>query len=311
MGEFGYYQAQLDLKYAARFLVEKLKKEVSCLSDKTVDGLGCSETDVLSEWNVSLSQGDLDAALTLVWADDSAQKTLLGTCLALVDRFEHPSRGTDFDWEWHSFQSVYKSAPAPLRSAIMNGLEWARRYQKVSDTVCPSITDRTTRSVEDILPRLKAIARRMTEQQIERVALADYGQDVQKHKTALSSLIASESLLYPDGDVWFPAEVVELTSHSPSQPAFTECTAIVLINSLADDDWVSNAEFRFSQNAGAYNTLSEHDRGAIIQALRYFYETNNEWQPFEGRAAARLPVSSFLPWEPPSDTLEDNKRSSF
>ena len=281
MSNYGYLQAQLDLKSAALYLAQQSPQLAAGFSEDVLQALKIEPDETPSQCLLGLSDEGIATALTLIWSDGPEYAQLLGTCLALIDRLEVPSRGTDFEWEWDAFQRLYEIAPAPILSAIMNGFYWGRSYQKVHKNVVPTAATRITNLRDAIAPALLAIAKRMNADQIESVAHADYGCDVQKHANALHSLLATEDCLYRDSEVWYPAEENVMTTHDKNKPAYFECTAIVLLNSLNDEDDFGHASFRLSQNAATYRSLQADDQRALYRAFRYHYETDADWSPLE------------------------------
>ncbi len=231
-------------------------------------------------------------------ASPSDQNTqfLAATCLLLLVRFENPNRGSDFQWEWDTFAPIYRNADNTVRAAIMNGFEHARRYSLVSEDVRPKPSDRVTNLREDVLAPLIHLAKSLTNEERERIATADYGHDIKKHFDALNALLESETCLYPFGEVWYPAEVIELVSHSEDSPGFAGCTAIMLVNAIYDNDSRGNADYRWTAHRLSYDVLEGRQRKVIHGGFRYVYEANQDWDPYwEEFAPERLPTNSFLP----------------
>ena len=73
-------------------------------------------------------------------------------------------------------------------------------------------------------------------------------------------------------DTWFPAEVVELVAHAPSEPGFSGYT-VILINAIYDSDRINDGSFRWNNNKHAHQGLDFKARKPILDAFLHIYET--------------------------------------
>ncbi len=227
--------------------------------------------------------------------DENSGEFLFATCMIILDRFEHPERGSDFGQDWSELADCYRNAPAAIRSAIMNGLKEAKNDSLVSPDIHLEPNDGLTTEKYDIVEPLLTIAKQLTVGERGEIAKNDYGCDVARHLAALDALLSKKHCRFQD--TWFPAEVVELASNHPSSVGFEGCTALVLVNAIYSDDRVDNAAFRWMNNRPAYQELELALREPILRAFRYLYESIHDWDPFgNAPATARMSTDHFIPW---------------
>ncbi len=180
-------------------------------------------------------------------------------------------------------------APPPIRAALVNGLQRLVELGLFQGADVTQLSERVTlprRLVESALIR---IGRKMSADEIEHVARADYGCDVVRHRTALRAVLDHPELAYPDGEAWYPAEVVELVSHVPGQPGHVPCLAIVLLDALRTGDAQGNAEYRLQQQFTELSELGSDLRDPLFAAFRHLYESVPHWSP-------PVPAAFTLPW---------------
>lgn len=177
-----------------------------------------------------------------------------------------------------------QSAPVILRRAILRGLDalegLAYRYAP-RDPILPC-ESRLTQTIDQILPKLCDLARRMDKPTRKSVAAADYGQDIAMHLEALSDTLANADCQFPKGEFLHPKEVVELVSHVRSNPGFVSCTALLLANALPTNDRMGWFGFRWHNLAPDYNSLPNSARAPILAGLRYLYESGEDFMVFKG-----------------------------
>lgn len=193
---------------------------------------------------------------------------------------------------WGAKSDHLRRAPAPIRAALMNGVQRLADLNLLALPDGPSPAELLSMPLQGLAKPLIAIARRMTSDERDHVARADYGCDSTRHRSALEALLDNPSLAYPDTDAWYPAEVVELVSHVPGQPGHVPCLAIVLLDALRTGDARGNAEFRLGQQAAAIAGLAPPVRDTFHAAFRHLYESIPLWSP-------PLPAPFTLPWASP------------
>lgn len=193
---------------------------------------------------------------------------------------------------WAAKADHLRRAPPRIRAALMNGVQRLADLGLLALPDRPSPAELLTMPLQGLAPPLIAIARRMAPDERDHVAHADYGNDSARHRAALERLLDDPALAYPDGDAWYPAEVVELVSHVPGQPGHVPCLAIVLLDALRTGDAQGNAEFRLGQQAAAIAALAPPVRDTFHAAFRHLYESIPLWSP-------PVPAPFTLPWASP------------
>lgn len=171
-----------------------------------------------------------------------------------------------------------------IRTAILRGLDAVEEplYSYEPTELFLPEESRLTRSVDQILPKLCAIARAMDQPTRESVAAADHGSDIDQHLEALNDVLSSVNCLFPKDEVWYPREVVELVSHVRATRGFVPCTALLLANALQGRDNVGWFEFRWSNLAADYNNLPKSVRAPILAGLRCLYEAGEDFSTYTG-----------------------------
>ncbi|MFN5997709.1 MAG: hypothetical protein ACK47C_17415 [Paracoccaceae bacterium] len=189
---------------------------------------------------------------------------------------------------WDQRRADLIAAPAPIRAALMNGFDRLRDLGLTGDHCKPRHEDLVTVPRTSVESALMAIAREMTDEEIDHVSRADYGTDVAQHRAALVALLSGPQVAYPPGEYWFPAEAVELVAHVPKATGYIPCMAIVLLDAVRDGDRMENAAFRLGRQWTDLNALPQRARDAFFAAFRYLYESGPCW-------SADLPESFTLP----------------
>ena len=196
---------------------------------------------------------------------------------------------------WLTFQQDFLAQPAPVRAGLVNGFDQLRQRGFGAETCQPAPADRVTHPRADLERALIALAGQMTPAEIDHIACADYGNDADQHRAALTTLLADTRVAYPPGEFWYPAEVVELVSHVPGAPGHVPCLAIVLLDALRTGDLHGNAEFRLQNQFTDLLALPQPTRAVLLAAFRHIYETERNWSP--SIPATGLPIDqTTLPW---------------
>lgn len=190
---------------------------------------------------------------------------------------------------WKQQREALLAAPPAVRAALMQGFRLYRQIRGAENVDPPSSADLVTHPLDEVAAALMPIGRRMTAAERDHVARADYGCDVARHRAALDVLLADPELAYPEGDLWYPAEVVELVSHVPGQPGHVPCLAIVLLNALRTGDDRGDAEYRLAQQHDVIAAFEPGVRDPFLAAFRHLYESSPHW-------TSQVPQSFSLPW---------------
>lgn len=178
---------------------------------------------------------------------------------------------------WAEARARLRDWPDTLRAAAGNGLRRGVELGLLALNPPPGDADCLTRPVAVIAAELVRIARSMNPNELLAVAQADRGQDVQQHLAALRHVIGERDGMFPEGENWYPAEVVELVSHVPGRPGHEGCTAILLLNAFATLDGMGWFDFRWVWQWPAYCGLRPSARDPILAGLRYLYEANRDF----------------------------------
>jgi hypothetical protein len=231
--------------------------------------------------------------------DICAEPVRVWAAIASILRDEIMVRKGDpaLDVIWRERIASIRTAPPQVRAALMNGFDYLRALNLTPEDCSPSPEDLISHPKDRIEAALISIARRMTPEELDHVARADYGCDAVRHRAALVELLHTDDLSYPPGEVWFPAEVVELVSHVPGQLGHIPCLAIILLDALRNGDWQDNASYRFANQFVEIDRLAEEVRKPFFAAFRHLYESDRSWNPVPTdfkRSGAFLPVS--IPW---------------
>lgn len=217
------------------------------------------------------------------------------TAVLLRDLVETGALDPALEDLWATHRSTLGAAPASVRAALMNGFDHLRHGGQAPEICAPTPEEQITWPLERVESALISIARQMTPEERDHVARADYGCDAARHREALEVLLRGSRMAYPPGEVWFPAEVVELVSHVPGQPGHVPCLAIVLLEALRTGDRHGNASFRFEQQFSEVAGLHPPACAAFFAAFRHLFEAERDWNP--SLTGGSLPLDqSTIPW---------------
>lgn len=211
----------------------------------------------------------------------------------LHDTIERRGNGEAVAALWARHADKLRRMPPPVRAALMNGVEHLLTHGLIPADCQPEAADLLTYPLPRLETALIALARTMSRTEIDHVARADYGNDVTRHRQALTALLADARVAYPGDDAWFPAEVVELVSHVPGQPGHVPSLAIVLLDALRSGDRHGNAQFRLENQFAEIARLLPNARDTLFAGFRHLYEANRAWSP-------SLPETFTLPWAEPA-----------
>lgn len=197
---------------------------------------------------------------------------------------------------WDEARLRLQDWPATLRAAVANGLRRAVELGPITLDMPPTNADCQTHQPVEIAESLLRIARSMRRDELQAVARADNNQDTEKHHAALMEVIGKRDGIFPEGEVWFPAEVVELTANVPNAPGFEGCTAILLLNVLKNSDRTGGFDFRWPLHGAAYCALRPSTRDPILAGIRHIYETDANFLSVETiDTAGRLGEGATIP----------------
>ncbi len=151
-----------------------------------------------------------------------------------------------------------------------------------------------------IIAPLVALARRLEGAMIDAVASADYGYRADEHATALLAVLADEACKFPAGERWFPAEVVELTGHDPTNGAtFLPCICLLILDDLHNAGSFDQMSYRWMNNADLFLGALEAFRNPILRGIRHVMEQDfpDNWDPyFEWKPSKIETLARFVPW---------------
>ncbi|MBC7737362.1 MAG: hypothetical protein H7245_09135, partial [Candidatus Saccharibacteria bacterium] len=178
---------------------------------------------------------------------------------------------------WETAQARLPTWPATLRAAVANGLRRCVELGLLDLERPPGDADCVTRPAKEVAEALVRVARSMNPNELLAVAQADRGDDVQQHLAALRQVIGQRDGIFPAGETWFPAEVVELVSHVPGSLGYEGCTAILLLNALATGDEAGWFDFRWVRQWPEYCALRSSTRDPVLAGIRHLYETDPDF----------------------------------
>jgi hypothetical protein len=190
---------------------------------------------------------------------------------------------------WGQRRDALRTAPSAIRSALMQGFRLYRQTRGAKSLEPPYPADLVTYTPQEVAAALIPIGQRMTAEERGHVARADYGCEEARQRAALETLLADPQLAYPEGDIWYPAEVVELVSHVPGQPGHVPCLAIVLLDALRTGDERGNADYRLANQYDAISAFDPKVRDPFFAAFRHLYESSPHW-------SSSVPEPFTMPW---------------
>jgi hypothetical protein len=108
-----------------------------------------------------------------------------------------------------------------------------------------------------------------SETELRFISNLDYGQDNEKHFSALQSLLRDPECRFVPGEYWFPYEVIELGSHT-LQPGhereFAICTLLVLHAVRTGFDNSTDLSEKWADCEADYARLSPELSASILDA---------------------------------------------
>ena len=201
----------------------------------------------------------------------------LAITLLLADRLQTGRAAARLSEAWQIAATRLPNQPDTRRAAMANGLRRALQLGLIKLRNPPADADCKTRDAAPIAEHLLRIARSMRPDELQAVAGADYGMDVDRHGAALREVIAHQDGVLLSEQSWYPSEVIELTAHVASAPGFEGCTAILLLTAFRQGDQQGWFDFRWELLSRAYCSLRPSTRDPILAAIRYLYETDPDF----------------------------------
>jgi hypothetical protein len=110
----------------------------------------------------------------------------------------------------------------------------------------------------------------ITQGEILYIASADYGMDVEKHKSALQTLIFEQDGIITQDQNWYPYEVIELRrwrcelSH---EREFAICNLIIALSIINGADSCNSTEDMLDSIANEYDKLPNDLRDLVVNYL--------------------------------------------
>lgn len=231
--------------------------------------------------------------------DQSHDAFMTATIVLLSDRLQYGAGEDDLYWNWDAFQERFRDAPAPVRAAVMNGFRLAHSLGRVNLGTAPKGTDLRTYDEDDLRRLLKIIARGMTEEMRDSVAVLAPEDTIEVHRKALDNCLRGSCILSEFGS-WFPAEVVERVSLDPVHAAYAGCTALMILNAFETHDADGKMAHRYEAHADAYILLPTEVRVPLLAGFRHLHEMDDAWQPYaEWSAAQRVDKAIVMPFVKP------------
>jgi len=201
----------------------------------------------------------------------------LAATVLLADVLQTSKAANSLAEAWPAATAQLASWPATQRAAMANGLRRAHDLGHIALKTLPKDQEYQTRPAALIVDQLVRIARSMRRDELYEVARAGDAADIEKHFAALMDVIGKRDGIFPEGENWFPAEVVELTAYVPGAPGHEGCTAILLLNALKTRDEMEWFDYRWEQQGAAYCALRPSTRDPILAGIRHLYETEENF----------------------------------
>ena len=117
---------------------------------------------------------------------------------------------------------------------------------------------------------LVAFVRSLSDDELRFIASRDYGQETESHLKELRKLFATDSLVPSTDQIWYPYEVIELTSNSLEpghEREFAACTLLVLRAIEAGYDTGAFPRDKFAYLAPDYDRPPPALREAVLDAF--------------------------------------------
>jgi hypothetical protein len=114
------------------------------------------------------------------------------------------------------------------------------------------------------------IAKSITEEEMEFISKADYGNESRRHKEALRELIFSQDCLVNSEQSWYPYEVVELTRwecKEGHEREFAICNIIIALSIIAGKDSSNDPEYMMETISSEYDKLPNDLRDIVLSLL--------------------------------------------
>lgn len=230
------------------------------------------------------SSGPLHDALWMAASspDEDATGACIATAALLADAFETPNLQEDWLWVWEALGPALRSAPAPVRAALANGFREARKMGLAHDDVRPTEDDCHTQSAATVIAGLLPLVKNLDPEERRLIASADRYSKVKEHLDPLEALLARPNCHLGPGEAYHPAEAVELVAFAPKHLCFAAATALLLIWSLQDEDYVHGSlDGRWFNFHRTYKDLPHPWQRPILAGFRHVYEaTGTFWQPW-------------------------------
>ncbi|MDB5658621.1 MAG: hypothetical protein JWS10_1236 [Cypionkella sp.] len=230
---------------------------------------------------IAITQAEgFELAVVVLLADVLQRRQVSGL---LVEAWEHACK---FLRDW----------PTTLRAAVANGLRRTAELATLTLQTPPTDADCQTRKPAEIAAPLLRIARSMRRDELYAVAQADRGDAVEQHFAALMDVIGKRDGIFPEGEVKYPSEVVELRAGMDSAPGFEGCTAILLLNVLKRGDKAGLFTQIWPLYGAAYCALRPSTHDPILAGVRHIYETDTNFLCNETiNIAGRLTEGATIP----------------
>ena len=214
--------------------------------------------------------------------DEDTQASTFAIAFLLADVFNGQSGFGSMDQDWSDLNVFIRTLPAPRRVVFLRAyLRLHQQYIRILENP-PLENEFEISSPEKIMGPLREIVRKMSKVEMTAISLADFGQDEKEHLEALKQVLGGPLCKFPEGDRWYPAEVIELIGHTPGTGAFEKCTALLIIDDIIHNVKWDQMRFRWSTNAPNYLMLSDSVREPILRGIRCIYETqaHEGWDPY-------------------------------
>lgn len=202
------------------------------------------------------------------------------TTIVLINNLQGGQSTERHLYQAELFFEHYRTLAAPIRAAIFNGFAKLQNLEFAEFGEPISTAETLTNSRKAMENELVSISHSMAPDQIDSFAISIDKDSPEFYRNALIDLLATTHVTFRDVDIdCFLDEEIRRMSYDSNEPSYVPCTAIVMLNALHSEDASFHMACKYESQWRDYKTLKRDTRSAFHIALRYFYESDQNWAP--------------------------------